>query len=133
MRPFTKLLALMSIQRARELRRRATPHEALFWSRVRTWRDAGLHVRRQVPMGPFIADFICHKARVVIDLDGSGHAEGAQPVRDRNRDAWFEAEGYLTFSIWNIQLDQALDATLDWVWEVLHERIRQRGFERESG
>ncbi|MCH8490380.1 MAG: DUF559 domain-containing protein [Oceanicaulis sp.] len=116
----------MSIQRARDLRRRATPHEVLFWSRARTWREAGLHLRRQVPMGPFIADFICHKARVVIELDGSGHGEDDQLARDSERDAWFEAMGYLTLRIWNNQLDQALDATLDWVWDVLHERIRER-------
>ena len=103
-----------------------TPHEVIAWSVLRSWRDAGFHIRRQVPMGPYMADFVCHGARLVIEIDGGGHAERSQERADRERDAWFAARGYHTVRIWNIDLGRDREAALEPVWFHLQERTQSR-------
>jgi very-short-patch-repair endonuclease len=69
---------------ARDLRKRQTPAERIFWKLLRDRRLKSLKFRRQFPIGPFVADFCCHAIRLVIELDGDVHAE-AQPAA---RDCW---------------------------------------------
>ena len=57
--------------RARELRKNATPQERKLWYMFLSKHPA--HFRRQHPIGPYIADFFCHSAQLVIEVDGSGH------------------------------------------------------------
>jgi very-short-patch-repair endonuclease len=59
----------------RALRQSASIAERLLWAQLRSHALAGLHFRRQAPIGPFIADFVCHRARLVIEVDGSQHAD----------------------------------------------------------
>lgn len=54
----------------------------------------GVHVRRQVPIGPYVADFAVHAAKLVIEVDGPVHCEEIQREKDRVRDVWFEKAGY---------------------------------------
>jgi len=77
-------------QRARSLRRAPTPAEAAAWQLVRASR-LGPRFRRQQPLGPYIADFFCAEARLVIELDGPQH--GDDPARDARRDRWLESQG----------------------------------------
>ena len=77
-----------TIERARSLRKSMSMPEALLW-RVLRQRPGGLKFRRQHPSGPFVADFFCHEARLVVEIDGEAHARGERPERDRVRDAWF--------------------------------------------
>jgi very-short-patch-repair endonuclease len=68
------------------------------WGWLRTLRKShDLHFRRQVPIGRFVADFGCHRARLIIELDGPFHV----PERDQNRDAWFAGAGYRTIRFSN--------------------------------
>ncbi len=60
------------LRRAAELRRRMTPEERIVWQEVRGNR-LGVHFRRQHPLPPYIVDFYCHQARLVVELDGSPH------------------------------------------------------------
>jgi very-short-patch-repair endonuclease len=85
-------------ERARAMRREPTEVERRLWSRLRGHRLAGFKFRRQVPVGPYIVDFLCAAQRLVIELDGGQHAESD---RDRSRDAWFEARGYRVLRFWN--------------------------------
>jgi len=101
-----------------------TPWEAKAWVLIRQWRTEGLHFRRQAPIGPFIVDFACHKAKLVIELDGSGHAEAAQAEQDRRRDAWLESQGYEVVRLWNIALDKDVTASLDHVYRRALARLR---------
>jgi very-short-patch-repair endonuclease len=74
------------------------------WRLLRTVRTShGLHFRRQVPIGPYIADFACHSLRLIVEADGRAHDE----VKDARRDAWFKTAGYRTlrFSNWQIMED----------------------------
>ncbi|MDQ3813647.1 MAG: DUF559 domain-containing protein [Armatimonadota bacterium] len=60
-------------QRARDLRRERTPAEHILWQKLRGKQLLGLRFRRQEPVGPFIADFLCVLPRLVIELDGESH------------------------------------------------------------
>ena len=67
---------------ARRLRANQTGAEMTLWRELRKLETKGTHFRRQVPIGPYVADFACMASRVVIELDGSHHGE--KPVRDRD-------------------------------------------------
>src|SRR4051794_17196741 len=72
--------------RARQLRRNQTEAEARLWDALRAGRLEGWKWRRQAPVGPFIVDFLCLEAAVVVEVDGGIHAEQAD--RDARRDAY---------------------------------------------
>ncbi len=72
------------VEQARELRSRQTSAEEILWQMLRNRQFLGLKFRRQHQIGTYIADFYCHKARLVIELDGGVH-EGAQA---RRKDTW---------------------------------------------
>jgi very-short-patch-repair endonuclease len=75
-----------------------TDAEKLLWYQLRR-RHLGKHrFRRQVPLGPYILDFVCLESKVVVEVDGSQHLDS---VRDRTRDLWLEGEGYLVLRFWN--------------------------------
>jgi very-short-patch-repair endonuclease len=56
-------------------------------------RPDGLKFRRQHPFGPYVVDFYCPAARLVVEVDGDSHGMGANPSRDRQRDAWLRERG----------------------------------------
>ena len=65
---------------------------------------------RQLPIGPYIGDFACRQAKLVIELDGSQHAES---IRDTRRDTYLQQEGWTILRIWNNQLDENPDGVFD--------------------
>ena len=73
---------------ARELRRKQTPAEETLWTLLRGRKLLRLKFRRQQQLGTFIADFYCHEARLVIELDGGVHSTSRQSDRDDNRDTY---------------------------------------------
>lgn len=104
--------------RARELRVNATPFEQTFWQAVRGHRFAGFKFRRQQVIGPFIVDYACLSAKLVVELDGSQHAEAV--AYDTQRDAWLNGEGYRVFRVWNNEWTQQQEAVLERLWEMLN-------------
>jgi very-short-patch-repair endonuclease len=80
--------------RARSLRQQSTDAERLIWNALRAHRLNGVSFRRQVPIGPYIADFVCHAARLVIEVDGGQHFEAQHRQRDKRRDAFLMSKGY---------------------------------------
>lgn len=89
---------------ARELRQKQTSAEAIFWELVRSRRLLGLKFRRQQQLGPFIADFYCHQARLVVELDGGVHGAPAQADRDANRDVYLKENRLRVLRFTNQQL-----------------------------
>ena len=77
-----------TVGQSRALRKQMSLPEVLLWQALRR-RPGGLKFRRQHPAGPYTADFFCHEARLVIEVDGEAHERGDRPVRDAERDAWF--------------------------------------------
>ena len=96
---------------ARALRQRQTPQEQKVWARLRDRRLNGYKFRRQHPIGPFVADFYCAEARLVVELDGSGHAR--QSEYDQARTGWLEERGYRVIRFTNTEVDHNLHAVLE--------------------
>ena len=84
-------------KRARELRTAMTDAERALWRMLRD-RKLGARFRRQAPIGPFIADFVCLERRLVLEVDGGQHAENEH---DLARDAWFRELGDRVLRFWN--------------------------------
>jgi very-short-patch-repair endonuclease len=82
---------ILTVKRARALRRRMTLPEVLLWQALRGGRAAGLRFRRQHPIGPYILDFFCPSARLAVEVDGATHDIAKQARRDERRDAWLAA------------------------------------------
>jgi very-short-patch-repair endonuclease len=106
-------------RRARALRARVTDAERKLWFALRDRRFAGFKFRRQVPIDPFIADFVCFDARLVIEVDGGQHAGSLQ---DRWRDRWFAANGFRVVRFWNNEVLSNLEGALT----VLSAELEQR-------
>jgi 2-isopropylmalate synthase len=87
-----------SLSRARGLRHSMTDAEHALWRILRNRQFAAAKFRRQVPIGPYIGDFVCYSARLVIEADGGQHAEARHDVV---RDAWFAAQGFRVLRFWN--------------------------------
>jgi len=107
---------------AKRLRSTATDAERKLWRHL--WRIPidGSHFRRQVPIGPYIADFACHQFGLIIELDGSQHAKDAEVVRDAARTAFLEKQGYKVIRFWNAEVLLELDAVLDTIYAAARER-----------
>ncbi|HEY6814283.1 MAG TPA: DUF559 domain-containing protein [Croceibacterium sp.] len=78
-------------RRARELRNTATPAERALWYCV-SRSQLGARFSRQMPVGPFYADFLCRELKLVVELDGFSHE--LRPEHDARRDRWLAREGY---------------------------------------
>jgi very-short-patch-repair endonuclease len=79
---------------ARALRRNSTDAERILWSELRNHRLGGAGFRRQVPIENYIADFVCHGARLVVELDGGQHFSDEGERADTARSAVIEAKGF---------------------------------------
>lgn len=77
--------------RARKLRRQATQAERTLWHHL-SRSQLGAKFSRQMPVGPYFADFLCRELKLVIELDG--HSHDVAPERDAVRDAWMAEKGY---------------------------------------
>jgi very-short-patch-repair endonuclease len=98
------------LQRARELRRELTPAERVLWSRLRAGRLDGLRFRRQQVIDGYIADFYCHAAPLVVEVDGPVHAE--QSDYDAARDRALTARGLQILRLSNATITTDLPAAL---------------------
>ncbi len=72
--------------------------EKLLWSELR---KLDLHVRKQTPIGRYVADFAIHAARLIVEVDGARHDLPENQLHDAERDAWFEMQGYRTLRFTN--------------------------------
>ncbi|MFO1247581.1 MAG: endonuclease domain-containing protein [Alphaproteobacteria bacterium] len=79
---------------ARQLRRAQTDAERKLWSALRSRQFAGFKFRRQQPVGPYIADFACFEARLIIELDGDQHGTDQGSAYDRARTRFLERDGF---------------------------------------
>jgi len=80
--------------RAKQLRRLMTGAETLLWRHLKAHRLARLGFRRQAPMGNYIADFVAHSCKLVVEVDGESHNFEERIRHDEERDRWFASRGY---------------------------------------
>jgi very-short-patch-repair endonuclease len=79
---------------ARSLRCNPTPAEQAFWAILYPWREAGMHWRRQSPVGSYVVDFCCRKRKLIVEIDGDSHYFDDGIARDAARTAFLEARGF---------------------------------------
>lgn len=99
----------MSIQRARQMRKDMPKAEAIMWSYLKTLRAEGFHFRRQVPLGAYYADFACHHAKLVIEVDGETHSPPEAIEHDLVRDRFLRSIGFRTIRYTNDDVLQNMD------------------------
>ena len=87
-----------------------TEAERALWQRLRDHQVAGLHFRRQEAVGPYVVDFICRAATLVIELDGGQHALTTQ--QDAERTQYLESQGLRVLRFWNNDVLSNLDGVL---------------------
>jgi len=87
--------------RARRLRANVTQAESFLWFHLRSLKQRGFHFRRQCPMRHYILDFVCHKAKLVIELDGGQHGDPEGLAYDARRTAFLNAQGFRVLRFWN--------------------------------
>lgn len=87
-------------RQAQSLRRQPTDAERRLWDVLRSMKPLGIHFRRQAPIGAFIVDFAWYAGKLVVEIDGSQHAEKRRAYDDR-RTAWLESQGYRVLRFWN--------------------------------
>ena len=71
--------------------------EGLLWQLLRK-RPGGFKFRRQHPLTPYVADFYCPAAKVVIEIDGEAHNMGDRPQHDARRDSWLRERGFRVYA-----------------------------------
>ena len=106
-----------TIQRARRLRRTPSATERVMWDRLRKRRLGGLKFRRQMPLGPYVLDFVCLRHRLVVEADGPFH----DPLRDAERDAWITAKGFRVLRFSNAEIQGSPDLVADRILSALDE------------
>jgi very-short-patch-repair endonuclease len=123
---------------ARALRRNSTDVERILWSELRDHRLAGAGFRRQAPMGAYVADFVCHEAKLVLELDGGQHFSGSVEQADARRTKTFEDLGFMVLRFSNLDVITNRTGVLETISAAIAERAptltlpRKRERERKA-
>jgi very-short-patch-repair endonuclease len=104
--------------------------ERELWHALRARRFAATKFRRQVPIGPYVADFLCYEKRLVIEVDGSQHVDSK---RDKVRDRWFAGNGFRVLRFWNNDVLTNLEGVSTAILSALAERRNEPSPARREG
>ena len=113
-------------QRSRELRSNSTDAERKLWYYLRNRQLSGVRFNRQVPIGPYICDFVARTPRLVIELDGGQHTLSTE--FDARRTTYLERRGYRVLRFWNNDVLENLDGVI----AVIELALRDRPFPNPS-
>ncbi len=108
-------------ERARELRAGMSPPEAYLWKNLKRGAAGGFRFNRQRPLGPYIGDFYCHEARLVVEVDGQQHFE--QMAYDHARDEWMRANGLFVLRLSAVFVWRSMPDALERIVRVARERV----------
>ncbi|MDY0871561.1 endonuclease domain-containing protein [Dongia rigui] len=111
-----------TLPKAKALRRDMTAAEKKLWSHLRNRQIDGAVFRKQVPIGPYIADFCCLKADLVVEVDGGQHDESKS---DSVRDAWLNKAGYRVLRVWNNEVTDNIEGVLQIIAATPEEQRRR--------
>jgi very-short-patch-repair endonuclease len=96
---------------AKKLRKNFTDTERFLWRHLRAKQINGYKFRRQEPIGPYIVDFICQEARVIIEVDGGQHSMARE--KDFDRDRWLKEQDYRVLRFWNNEVLTNINGVLE--------------------
>src|SRR6266700_3684509 len=105
---------------AKRLRANATNAEEVLWRHLRRIPMEGSHFRRQVPIGPYVADFACMAAHLIVEVDGSQHGTEEGQTRDEVRTKWLEQEGFRVLRFWNNDITNQTEGVLESIYAALY-------------
>lgn len=103
----------MSLGQAKVLRKKMTDAERRLRYRLRAHRFVGYKFKRQVPVGPYVVDFACLGRKLLLELDGGGHAIWSD---DRHRDARLRSQGFKVLRFWNNDVLRNTESVLELIW-----------------
>ena len=106
--------------RSRDLRNNATDAERALWQHLSNRQLNGVRFNRQVPIGPFICDFVARSIKLVIELDGGQHASST--TYDTNRTTFLEQRGYRVIRFWNHDVLENIEGVMTLIEEALKVR-----------
>jgi very-short-patch-repair endonuclease len=110
------------LQRAKDLRRDSAPAEFILWNMLRDRQLNGFKFKRQVPIEPFIADFYCAAAKLVVELDGDSHSE--RVVYDEQRTRILADAGLMVIRFENTNIFEHLDSVLESILTLCADRTK---------
>lgn len=110
------------VRRARMLRAKPTWTETKLWERLRA---LPVRFRRQEPMGDYVVDFACHRADLVIEVDGGVHNLPEVAVRDLERDGWLASQGYTVLRFSTREVEDDLDGVVVAIRNAVSNRLRK--------
>ena len=114
---------------AKSLRAEMTQAEQKLWLHLGAHRLQQHKFKRQQPIGPYIADFVCFSARLIVEVDGSQHLENP---RDAKRDEWFMANDYRVLRFRNDQVLQETESVLEVILRAVEETPLPRPLSRKG-
>ncbi|RWM28251.1 MAG: endonuclease domain-containing protein [Mesorhizobium sp.] len=110
------------IARARELRSGDNQAEGTLWNELKAKRLGGYKFVRQMPIGPYFADFACRSQRLIVELDGSQHAGSSY---DRRRDEFMRSQGYSVLRFWNFDVLKNTRSVCETILAALEGRLAE--------
>jgi very-short-patch-repair endonuclease len=117
---------------ARNLRKDMPSAEQRLWVFIRRKQLDGLRFRRQHTIGPYIADFVCVEAKLVIELDGEQHGLDGAPAHDEKRNAFMESKGWAVVRFWNNEVYDTIDDVLETILDAAGNSIRALEIEKSG-
>ena len=112
-------------ENAKNLRNNMTGAEMMLWMHIREGIN-GFKVRRQHPIGLYVADFYCHKARLIIELDGSIHNLKDIQIQDKDRQKDLERWGYHVIRFTNKEIQEGIDRVIDEIRKTINTIINSQ-------
>ncbi|MGB3797948.1 MAG: endonuclease domain-containing protein [Alteraurantiacibacter sp.] len=103
--------------RARNLRNAATPAERTLWNHL-SRKQQGAKFSRQMPIGPYFADFLCRELKLVVECDGFSH--DLRPEHDATRDRWMREEGYTVLRFSNTDVQENAEGVVETIRTEAH-------------
>lgn len=105
--------------KARSLRQNMTKAEVILWVNLRKWSLNGARFRRQHPIGPYITDFACPAAKLIVEVDGATHSTPDELAYDAQRTKYLEQQGWTVIRVSNTDIYENMDG----VWRTIAARL----------
>lgn len=102
---------------SQKLRKEQTPAERKLWKYLRKNQINNLKFTRQKPIGKYIADFYCHKLKLVIEIDGDRHYKNQEPEKDKVRDEFFKNQNLKVIRFNNYDVYKNIEGVLKTIWK----------------
>jgi adenine-specific DNA-methyltransferase len=105
---------------ARSLRKSQTTGEKSLWQRLRARRFEGLKFRRQVPIGPYIVDFLCAEKRIILEIDGDSHFQPGAKEKDEKRELYLCQQNFKVLRFTNQMAVEFVEKILSEIRKVVY-------------